>query len=247
MTVHVPQENTRPPGAAQVLDALKAWGLRGGRARCPGHNGGDRNLSVRRAGDRLLMHCHSHGCSYQRILAGLGMDRPQAPPRESLRREPVERLQTERAEFPYFRPDGSIAVTVIRLDYVTREGRDKSIWRYPKGAEAPPEGWPLFRLPSLLVNRAPILFVEGEKTAEAAQGLFEPTLQATCTIGGAGKASHSDFRPVEGRECRIWPDADEPGRNHAADLARLCREHGATSVAIVPTDDLPPGWDLADA
>ena len=243
--MHKQDSRFERPAATNILARLEAWGLdRHGRARCPAHNGGDRNLSVRRAGDKVLLCCHSHGCTYEQILAGLGIDPP--PPPDILRKQPSDRLAVERSEFPYFDADGNIVVTVIRVDFWRAGKRDKDIWRYPKGAEPPPGGWPLYRLPSLLIDRSPLLIVEGERTAEAAQFMLEPHYQATCTIGGAGKAAGSDLRPVEGRECIIWPDADGPGRSHAADLGRLCREHGATSVRIVPTDDLAPGWDLAD-
>lgn len=242
-------ENTGPPDAVQVLDALRAnWGLKGGRARCPGHGGQDRNLSVRRAGDKVLLCCHSRRCSYQQIMAGLGMDRPPAPPPESLRKEPRERLSVERAEYPYLDADGRAVVTAIRIDYWERGNpeRQKDIRSYPVGAKRPPAGWPLYRLPSLLIDRAPIMVTEGERTCEAAQELLGHRFQCTTTLGGAHRAGQSDFRPVRGRVVTIWPDADPAGLGYAQTVKRLCREHGAARVSIVPTDDLPASWDLAD-
>ena len=242
--------------AAAIMERLRTWGLdRHGRARCPAHGGGDRNLAVRREGDKVLLTCHSHGCTYAAIVAALGMD-PSGRAAVSLpsggksKAGEPKCLDREHSAFPYHDADGRVAVTVKRIDYWERGNakRQKRIRRDPSGAQAPEAGWPLYRLPSLLAHpSAPLLIVEGEKTAEAAQWLFEPAYQATCTIGGAGNAALTDMRPVKGRQCFIWADNDPPGHRHAADLVRLCREHDAAKIAVVPTDDLPPGWDLADA
>ncbi|MCY4502826.1 MAG: hypothetical protein OXE57_14840 [Alphaproteobacteria bacterium] len=239
-----------PVHAQDILDALKAWGLKGGRARCPAHNGQDRNLAVKRAGDRVLMTCHSRGCSYSDIIKALDLDRPPAPEPVPVRKAQPERLDTEHSEFPYHDADGNVVVTIKRIDYWERgkARRQKRIWTDPAGLEPPAHGWPLYRLPALLAHpQTPLVIVEGERAAEAAQWQLEPVYQATTTKGGAGKAELADLRPVRGREVIVWPDADEPGRRHGADLVDLCRAHGASKVRLVATHGLPPGWDAADA
>ena len=103
-------------------------------------------------------------------------------------------------------------------------------------------------MPSLLANAdKPLLIVEGEGTAETAVYLLGAHHEVTTAIGGAGKAAQTDWSPARGRAVTVWPDADEPGCKHADDVARLCHQAGANSVRIVSTEDLPDGWDLADA
>ena len=58
-----------------VVSQLNARRLREGeyRARCPVHQGkSNTSLSIKDAGDRVLIHCHA-GCNLDDILAALGM------------------------------------------------------------------------------------------------------------------------------------------------------------------------------
>ena len=72
-----------------------------------------------------------------------------------------------------------------------------------------------YRLPELL--QADEVFVcEGEQDCDLLAGW---NLAATCNSGGAGKwlAGYSEF--LRGKRVVIIPDADEPGRGHALDVA----------------------------
>jgi len=40
---------------------------------CSAHNGKDKNLFVSNGNDRVLLHCHSHGCDPKDILEGAGL------------------------------------------------------------------------------------------------------------------------------------------------------------------------------
>ena len=164
-------------------------------------------------------------------------------PRMNGQRQINSAAPQDREESPYRAADGATVVTVVRTE--TLDG--KRIRRAPAGVKAPPGGYPLYRLPSLIANPdKPLLVVEGEKTAETAHYLFGDRYELTTAIGGAGKARQSDWSPARDREVVIWPDADEPGRAHAKDVARLCHESGAKTVRIVDTKGLRAGWDLAD-
>ena len=152
-------------------------------------------------------------------------------------------------EHPYRMADDSLLVTVMR-----REGPDGKkrgnppIWRDPTGVKKPDGGYPLYRLGSLLANPdKPIVIVEGEKTAEAAQHLFGDRYECTTAIGGAGKARQTDWTPTCGRSAWVWPDADEDGDKHAGQVIDLLREAGAREVRKVVTTGLPDKWDLADS
>jgi putative DNA primase/helicase len=113
--------------------------------------------------------------------------------------------------------------------------------------KAPPKPRPLFGLDDL-ANRpdAAVLVVEGEKAAQAASLVLKGYTVVTWA-GGASSVATADWRPLEGRRVDIWPDADDPGRKAAADIAGLllplCR-----AVRVVDTTEAPSdGWDLADA
>ena len=93
---------------------------------------------------------------------------------------------------------------------------------------------------------APVLLVEGEKTADAAQELFADLVVVT-SPGGSNAAGKADWSALKGRAVTIWPDADGAGAKYALQVATLLQDAGAAMVKIVelPTA-LPQGWDLAD-
>lgn len=107
---------------------------------------------------------------------------------------------------------------------------------------------PLYGLAELgeAEDNDPVLVVEGEKAADAAQNLF-PSHIVISWHGGARAVRHTDWLPLQGFDVTIWYDADEPGFTAAEDIARTLRSVGAASVRIVELPDiLPKGWDLAD-
>lgn len=93
---------------------------------------------------------------------------------------------------------------------------------------------------------APVMFVEGEKAADAARVLAGKTYVVMAWPGGVQAISRTDFSPVAGRRVLLWPDADEPGREGmrslASRLAPMCPE-----IKILDVADRPEGWDAADA
>ncbi len=106
---------------------------------------------------------------------------------------------------------------------------------------------PLYGLDRLAARPdAPVLVVEGEKTADAAAKRFEDHVVIT-SPGGSNAARKADWSSVASRRVVIWPDADDPGARYADDVADMVRRAGAASVHVVK---LPPvclhGWDLAD-
>ena len=265
---------TEPAGnISEWVSALQLRGCKprrerkGWRASCPtnAHEGGNKKnpaLHIEETRDgKILAICHA-GCAFEDVRAALGLDpRPSNgtawTPRERERsapiRAPAKVRETPLVEntvinrFPYHTAGGAVLVTIARRDGPDGKKVDRP-WREPKGVEAPPSGYPLYRLPSLLANaNKPLLVVEGEKTAECAQDLFGDRFEATTSIGGSGSAVRSDWTIAKGRAVHIWPDADAPGAKYADEVARLCHEAGATAVLRVRTEDLPDGWDLADA
>ena len=114
--------------------------------------------------------------------------------------------------------------------------------------KAPPAPRPLYNRDALQQRpNAPVLIVEGEKTADAAAKLF-PSAIAITWPSGCKAIDKADWSPIKGRRCTLWPDADAVGRDAMAKLAIHLLKAGAAQVRIIqPPPDAPDGWDLADA
>ena len=106
---------------------------------------------------------------------------------------------------------------------------------------------PLYRLRELFESpEAPVLLVEGEKCADAAIAALPASWCVTTWSQGSNAAKSTDFSPLYGRTVTIWPDADEPGRKVAAQIAGELANN-RSRVSIVAVDGRPKGWDCADA
>jgi hypothetical protein len=148
------------------------------------------------------------------------------------------------ATYPYTVTDGIPVARKLRFQ-PGRDGRKKDFtWqRWEHGVWV--DGLagvktPLYRH-SAILNEQAVVYVEGEKAADAGATLG----LATTTAGGVNcfRADHAEaFRA---KDVVILPDNDRPGREHAlkvaATLGRL-----AKSVRIVELPDLPEKGDLYD-
>lgn len=98
---------------------------------------------------------------------------------------------------------------------------------------------------------APVLIVEGEKTADKALEKF-PDRGFICMTwsGGASSVSKADWSPLFGREVVIWPDNDEAGFRAGTQVCEELKKIGSREIYIVDNKELfeklPPKWDLAD-
>jgi putative DNA primase/helicase len=141
----------------------------------------------------------------------------------------------------FAKPDGE---KDIRPATLWRDGPGKPLrWRL-KGEPGPR---PLYGLDRLAARpTAPVLVVEGEKTADAAGERF-PAFVAITWPGGSNAVGKADFSALHGRHVIVWPDADDPGRKAAQGVQRAAGAAGAASAAAVQLPAyLPKGWDLAD-
>lgn len=106
---------------------------------------------------------------------------------------------------------------------------------------------PFYNLPSLSLP-GPVILVEGEKTADAAQHVF-PHNPVLSPMGGLQGFNRSDFSPLQGLKVVIWPDADESWKENAERWAHQIY-HLAAEIKIVQLSkklvDTYPKWDLAD-
>jgi hypothetical protein len=154
----------------------------------------------------------------------------------------------------YDEPDGGKSMRPVCYG-ADRDGNRQWCFKMPK------ESRPLYGLDRLskAAADAPVLLVEGEKTADAAQMLF-PGYVCMTWSGGSNAAALTDYAPISERTVIIWPDNDAPGLKVALDLIRYIGEKkaGYAGIAeeedlpperriILPPENLPPKWDLADA
>lgn len=121
-----------------------------------------------------------------------------------------------------------------------------------------PKPRPLCGLDALAARPdAPVLVVEGEKCREAGAGALRPYAVVTWP-GGSKGIGHVDWSPLKGRQCVLWPDADEAGWNammgwqersgvRHPGVAEYLFRAGAAAVRMVDTKGQPKGWDIADA
>ena len=146
--------------------------------------------------------------------------------------------------FDRLNDEGKVVKDVLPLRFTPpdngvpdRENRDQWRWRGWKEPERPP----IYNL-HLLKRRpdAPVLVVEGEKTADAAARLF-PSHVVVTWQGGCARVMRVDLTPLRGRDVVLWPDADAAGRKAMNYLAAALK-----SPQVRLPDTLPDGWDLAD-
>jgi putative DNA primase/helicase len=159
--------------------------------------------------------------------------------------------------YVYLTETGEIVTAVYRWDFVDAEGKpDKITLPLTYGTldgeekwhcKAPPVPSGLYRLPQLVAEMTkPVLVVEGEKTADAAVGLF-PDMAVVTWRGGSNAVTKADWARLSNRSVVIWPDNDEPGQKAADHVAQMLHEIGAAEVRIVEVPvKWPNGWDLAD-
>lgn len=132
----------------------------------------------------------------------------------------------------------------IRPVTLWRGPDDRLRWRFSAGGG----DRPLYGLDRLAARpEASVLMVEGEKAADAAAERF-PNYVAMTWPGGSQALGKADLTPLAGRTVIVWPDADAPGLKAGEALKRLASTQGVAAIGLVRLpDDLPKGWDLADA
>ena len=211
------------------------------RGRCPLHNGRRDSFAVN--SETGAWCCHSQ-CGRGGSLIDFEMRRTGCSFSEALKvaqqivGRPVSGNGSRRivATYPYRDECGKLLFEVCRYhpkSFSQRRpvGNGGWVWTLDGVQRVP------YRLPELL--KAEEVFVaEGEKDCDL---LASWNLAATCNSGGAGKwlAGYSEF--LRGKRVVIIPDADEPGRGHALDVAHSLLDVAA-EVRIV---ELPGAKDVS--
>ncbi|RYG88458.1 MAG: hypothetical protein EON59_04365 [Alphaproteobacteria bacterium] len=157
--------------------------------------------------------------------------------------------------FEYLDAEGRVIFVSVRYDHSTERKVILPLRYSGRSAAGPRMFWfnlpkgttPLFGADQLAARPdAPVLVVEGEKTAQAAATLF-PDYAVVTWPSGAGNVGRADVSLLAGRALAAWPDNDMPGRKAARTMLARALGAGAVSAAFVDVpEEFGEGWDLAD-
>ncbi len=146
------------------------------------------------------------------------------------------------ATYDYRDETGTLLYQVVR--YIPKDFRQRRpnvkgwLWNLQETRRV------LYRLPELLQARPEktVFVVEGEKDTD---NLWDIEAVATTCAQGAGKWRAEYSEALRDRIVVILPDNDDPGRQHAQQVAAAL--HGiAREIRIVELPDLPPKADVSD-
>lgn len=214
-------------------------------AQCPAHDDNRPSLSVQPGTTRdAVVHCHA-GCSADAVMEAMDLKWTDLAERRNGDSSIV-------ATYDYHDADGELIYQVVRL--VPKSFRQ----RRPDGAG----GWVwrmtgvtrvLYHLPAVTAAAAAgdeVWVVEGEKDADRLTALG---VVATCNSGGAGKFTLEQAEALKGARVSVIADNDDPGRDHAAEVAFYAASAGAASVRTLQpiagkdvSDHLDAGHGLDD-
>ena len=147
---------------------------------------------------------------------------------------------------------------VVPLSFGYKEGKENNRFWSMKGYNFGKEKKTLYNLH--LLNKypdAPVVVVEGEKTADAAPNALKNIGRdgyiSVSWLGGARSVAKTDWSPLAGRErILIWPDNDEAGRSAGKLIEKelfnikIQKQEFKTVDPHWLQSKLPKGWDLAD-
>lgn len=90
----------------------------------------------------------------------------------------------------------------------------------------------------------PIILCEGEKAADV---LIRAGIPAVGTVCGASSApSDGSLHPLIGRPVYLWPDNDDPGRQHMARIAEALTRLGCHGIRVIDWKNAGDKEDAAD-
>jgi hypothetical protein len=236
------------------------------RGSCPIHDGLDENFAVDSRSGRW--HCHSQ-CGRGGDIPALeqeltGADFPTVKAEAfrlagkiesaSLSQERTRRRDEwrETARYPYEGAAGKPIFEVIRREAGEGQNRKKSFVQCRRDAQGREiynldgiERVP-FHLPRLLAAKPEeiVLIAEGEKCVEA---LEQWGAVATCNSGGSGSSKLFELwvDHFRGLNVVVLPDADAPGRKHAATVADILLPI-VRKLRVVELPGLPDRGDIVD-
>ena len=174
---------------------------------------------------------HYHLTPKQRTVPG--------PKRQSRYAELIAAGYAETRRDVYIDATGTPQYFEVRLDHAADPANNKKQYLLGHG-----DHWGLGDIPHILFNLPAVIespwvcVVEGPKNAQC---LIDLGIPATTCVGGAKKWADSYSAILAGKDIAILPDNDDPGRQHAEQVAASLQESGARSIKIIPTSTAPKG------
>jgi KaiC/GvpD/RAD55 family RecA-like ATPase len=230
---------------ASRVPSLRINNQREWRGPCPVHGGKDSNFAVN--AETGLAQCHSQcgrgwdPISLEMELTGADFPRAKTAVFDIVGRPnvPWEERNTE-AVYDYTDATGKLLFQVVReygKKFKQRRPDGQGGWHWGLGdVQRVP-----FRLPK--VHAADFVGIcEGERDCLTLERLG---MVATCNNGGAGNFKPELSQHFSGKSVAIFPDNDEPGRQHALKVAQMLAPV-AKSVKIVELPGLPAKGDVTD-
>jgi 5S rRNA maturation endonuclease (ribonuclease M5) len=218
------QPHTKAATAKDVAAVLeKAKTTNGGKkytACCPVHDDHTPSLSISDGDDgKVLLYCHAD-CDYDAVADAieiLGVQlRPKPQSNPPARSKNAKKHSQAATNYLYPDKNGEVRYRVRRWykdgkkTFIQERKEDNRWVPSMDGVERLP-----YNLPAVLTAED-VVIVEGEKDVD---NLTKIGVVATCNSGGAGKWQPELNKGFEGKRVYIVPDNDEPGRNHARDVA----------------------------
>lgn len=153
------------------------------------------------------------------------------------------RLLGSVARFHWTDADGVVTKDVVPQAFCEEAGTGRKAWR----TRSFPVPRPLYGLRELAERPdAPVMIVEGEKSADAAR-LICPQYVVIAWPGGGEAWRKATFNPIKGRRnVLLWPDADEPGTRCMYDVGHELLKL-VPGVKMIFPEGKADGWDAADA
>jgi hypothetical protein len=235
------------PSADAIAKALQGQRTgTGWQCRCPVHDDQIRSLSLTVKDGKVLFKCHA-GCAQEAVLASLQergvwakANGHHSHHNGSGRQNPsTERPGKVVATYPYENELGELLFEVVRyVPKAFRQRRADGTWNV-QGVPVVP-----YNLPGVIeaIGGGNTVFVcEGEKDCDS---LGRLGVVATCNAGGAFKwrPEHAAF--LKDADIIIIPDTDQPGRDHAEQVARSLQGL-ASRVRVLELPGLPEKEDVS--
>ena len=229
-------------------------------ARCPAHDDQTASFGWKTNADGAVgLKCQAD-CSAEMIVAALELKmRDLWPPRTngaSGTAAPGPALLAPvatRTTYEVRDRAGTLQAYHDRIDHA--DGTKEFRWRGADGKSGlggtPPTSFPLYgaELLDTWLESEPIVVVEGEKAKDAlADALTDAGIHVLGTVTGASSCpGEKVLADLKDRIVVLWPDADDAGKKHMADMHEGLELIAAKIGWVKPRTDAPKGWDAADA
>jgi hypothetical protein len=207
-----------------------------GKTHCPAHDDTKPSLAASDGKDgKVLVRCWA-GCSQEAVLAALTERGLWKLPRSTNGRQKKVVTEWRVGEYVHVRtdfPDGSKTI----------------IWKQPNGSYGlngtAVSALPLYGVDTLEEHEGAIVVTEGEKAADS---LKKRGVPAVGTVTGANETPCSEsLKALLGYSTVVlWPDADDPGRQHMERIAGRLWGLGYRNVRVVEWPSAPAKGDAAD-